>query len=353
MAVLTETMVRALIAAGLAAPSAENHHYVQFAWNGVDTLTLQESPAAYPPSRVFNAHILSLIGAGAMVENIIMRASQDGFAVDVDETLGSPWRISLHFQAVAGLLADPFASAIAARHTNRKWFRSPGLSATQKNDVEAQLAACSASGRVLWLDQPDQRKQALSLVWRAESERFKSAELHQELFSAVRFDVGWEATATEGLPPGSLEVEKPMRAGFQMMSHWPVARALSLFGAHRMMGLRAGYLPLRGAPNLAVIATTGELAPACFEGGRLLERLWLQATAYGFSVQPLAASCLLAMPGWRGVTPACASALQRGWERLIGSQHMPIALVRIGTADPVSLRTGRQQVSSMAVSGLA
>lgn len=352
MAVLTETMVRALIAAGLAAPSAENHHYVQFAWNGVDTLTLQESPASYAPSRIFNAHILSLIGAGAMLENIIMRASQDGFAVVADETLGSPWRIRMRFQAPGGLPADPLASAIAARHTNRKWFRNPGLSVTQKNHIEALLAACSASGGVFWFDQPRQRKQALSLVWRAESERFKSAELHQELFSAVRFDVGWDETTAEGLPRGSLEVEKPMRAGFQMMSHWPVARVLSLFGGHRMMGLRAAYLPARGAPNLAVITTTGELAPACFEGGRLLERFWLQATAYGFSVQPLAASCLLAMPGWRGVTPACAWALQRGWEQLIGPQRIPIALVRIGTADPVSVRTGRQQLGSVVVSGL-
>lgn len=353
MAVLSETMVRALIAAGLAAPSAENQHHVQFAWDGVDTLTLQELLPASQHARAFNAHVLSLIGAGAMMENIIIRAAQDGLAVQVEHTLEAPWRLRLLFRASHGLMADPLAGAIAGRHTNRKWFRSPGLTPSQKTAIDTLVQASSSSERLFWLDQPKLRKQALGLIWRAESERFKSIELHQELFGAVRFDVGWEATAAAGLPPGSLEVEKFMRPGLRMMSHWPVAKALSLVGAHKMMGLRAGYLPARGAPDLLVIATPRLLAPGCLGGGRLLERIWLQATAYGLSVQPLAASCLLAMPGWHGVSEACASDLRRGWQQLIGPQFMPIVLLRIGTADPVSVRTARQALSSVAVSGLS
>ena len=352
MGVLTKEIVTKLITAGLAAPSAENHHYVDFAWNGSETITLRWLPPDNIGAHAFNARILSLIGAGTMIENIVIRASHEGLGVEIEEKLASPWLILLHFQPISTLVADPLDTVIVARHTNRKWFRNPGLSATQKHEIEELRSPFSKTEHFFWLDQPPQRDAVLKLIWRAESERFKSAALHQELFSAVRFDLGWNATAEEGLPPGSLEVEKLMRPGFEMMSHWPLAKALSMLGAHRMMGLRAAYLPARGAPNLAVIATTQQLEPGCLAAGRLLERIWLKVTEYGLSMQPLVASCLLSLPGWHGVSPTCALKLEQGWNKLIGPEILPVVLFRIGTADPVTVRTSRKPVTSIRIDGL-
>lgn len=353
MGVLSRQIVTDLITAGLAAPSAENHHFVEFSWSGADTLSLRCRPPGALGAAGFNPRILALLGFGAMLENIVLRASQQGLGVEIEGERELPWSLELHFRASGGALGAPLAAQIGARHTNRKWYRNPGLSAAQKQVIDTIAAPLSATEQLFWLDQPGPRKGVLELIWRAESERFKSAELHRELFSAVRFDVGWDASCDQGLPPGSLEVEKLMRPGFSMMAHWPVAKALAVLGGHRMMGLRAAYLPARGAPNLAVIATTQPLEPGCLAAGRLLQRIWLQVSAYGLAMQPLAASCLLSLPGWQGVSPACASQLQLGWARLIGPAASPMILFRVGTADPVSVRTSRPALASLNIAGLS
>lgn len=87
--------------------------------------------------------------------------------------------------------ADPLSAHIEARHTNRRFYQRTRLSTARLEQLNA--AALRVPGTQLrWLDAPAQRRPALRAIRLAETERFKQRELHHELFSAVRFDVGWK-----------------------------------------------------------------------------------------------------------------------------------------------------------------
>ena len=104
-------------------------------------------------------------------------------------------------------------AALTRRHTNRRFFRGPPMTAREKEGLETEVAA-TPGARLLWLDDRDTRRRALQLIRIAERERFRDRHLHEELFSGIRFDVGWHSAAPEGLAPGSLEVEAPLRRAF-------------------------------------------------------------------------------------------------------------------------------------------
>lgn len=184
----------------------------------------------------------------------------------------------------------------------------------------------------------------------AETERFKRAELHAELFGAIRFDLGWHRSSGEWLPPGALEVESPMRPVFSQLRHWPLMRAASWFGGHALLGLRAGYFPCVTAPHLGLILASDESEPlANLNAGRALQRAWLAATAEGLAFQPMAAATALARqrPGGGWVSEATSRTLRDGLDKLASgsTNQRPYMLFRTGLAAAPTLTTQRLPVA--------
>ena len=224
------------------------------------------------------------------------------------------------------------------RHTNRRVMLSgPAVVERADGDRSAKEVGAIAGVRLLWLDAPELRRQALRLVTIAETERFRSEPLHADLFSSIRFDVGWHATASEGLPPGALEIEPPMRPLFKALRHWRVMRVLAASRrAPASSVLRAAYLPCRTAPHVCALATSLDLDRGAVAVGRALERIWLRDDlAYGLAFQPLAGAALLALEGYRDVDEGVRRRLASGWSRLC-ADALPLMVFRIGHARPPS-----------------
>ena len=179
---------------------------------------------------------------------------------------------------------------------------------------------------------------------RAETERFHNQQLHEELFSAIRFDVGWHRACEEGLPPGALGVEPPLRGLFALLRHWPVMRLANRIGAYHVLGLRSCYLPCRLAPNLGLLAVKKTDTASVFEAGRAFQRLWLTATLQGRVLQPMPASALYALDGSteEGIPNRLQQALKAGWQACLGGS-IPLMLFRMGMAIPSSIKAGRPQ----------
>jgi hypothetical protein len=190
----------------------------------------------------------------------------------------------------------------------------------------------------------------LALIWQAESERFLNPLLHAEIFRSIRFDLGWRESADDHLPPGALEIERPMRLGFKLLRHWPRMRLFSLVGGHRLLGLRAAWLPCWQAPHLGVVSVEeGSSLPAsAAAAGMAFEAAWLQSTALGLAVQPMAASPLYACaePCNEGVRHRVRHDLQAGWQALL-PRRVPMMVFRLGYADPPTVRTTRPALQQM------
>ena len=326
--------VLALIEAGIRAPSADNRHRIWFEARP-DGLSIR-TDRAFLESDQRHRTILSLISVGAVVENILIRASALGFSGRVK--FASDWRSTTVIADIswtgAAVERDPLSDAIDSRHTNRRFFHGTALDPRERRLLDAQTDNMQPVNWI-WFE-GDRRAAVLRLIAAAESSRFAHEPLHQELFEAIRFDVGWRDTCDLGLPPGALEVEPFLRQAFAMLRHWNVMRRLKTMGVHRLLGVRAGYLPCRLSHHLCGITVVGEPELGAPAAGRALQRFWLEATRLGLALQPLAAATVLA---W-GPEAALATTLRGQWGR-IAPGLTPLLLLRLGRAPAPSVVTSR------------
>lgn len=324
--------LHAILECAILAPSADNQHRVRFGL-AEDTISIR-STAVLPPAGGYK-RVLALLSLGALSENLAIAASRFGMRGEpvLFPDPSEPDLIVRVCLEPDRATPDPLWEMIPLRHTNRRVrFHGPGMTTAERGELEAAVRAHPAC-QLSWLDHPQQRRQALRLMRRAETERFYNRVLHEELFSAIRFDVGWGNAAQEGLPPGALGVEPPLRPFFSLLRHWPAMRIANLLGAHRMLGWRSCDLPCRLAPHLGVLAVKKLDEQSVFDAGRAFQRLWLVATRHGRVLQPMPASALYALDGARaeGIPLTLQRALAAGWKASLG-EVWPVMVFRMGKA---------------------
>lgn len=342
-----------ILRAGIAAPSADNSQPWRFEWSGDDLDVHIDAQRSGSISDT--RYVLSDLATGACVENMVIRARSFALAAEIetfpredDERWAA--RIRWH-HAPDSVQADPLAAAIESRHTDRRFpWRGPISAQTQ-----AQLAtqAQRIPGQQLyWPDTAGRRRQALRIIRQAETLRFRSPALHAELFSSIRFAAGWRSACDEGLAPATLAVEAPMRPLFQALRHPAMMRALKRVGAATLLGWRSAALPVRLSPGLCACVAPSRARSDILACGRALQRVWLQATLAGLSVQPYAAAGVLGL-GFVPVEPplqATQSRLQADLEALCTPGH-GVVFLRLGyTGKAPPVRNGRRAPDSFATS---
>jgi len=338
-----------ILCAGIAAPSADNSQPWRFAWCG-DALDLRIDVGR--SGRVSDTrYVLSDLAAGACLENMLIHARSLGYAADLqifprrDDEL---WVARIRWRRDPECNApEPLAGAIALRHTDRRFpWRGPVTT-----DARARLDAQGRSipgQRLWWPRTPRERKAALRVIRQAETLRFRSPTLHAELFSSIRFCAGWRAACEEGLAPATLAVEPPLRPVFQALRRPAVMTALKRLGAASALGWRSAWLPIRLSPGLCLIVIPSTARSDVLAGGRALQRVWLQATLDGLSVQPYAAAGVLSL----GFVPV-ESAFERPLSRLGSALHALCApgyglvFLRLGyVRSAPRARSGRRALAS-------
>lgn len=306
-----------ILDAGIAAPSADNSQPWEFAWCGDDALDLRID--ASRSGRVSDTrHVLSDLAAGACLENMIVRGRSLGHAAELqifprpDDEL---WVARIHWRPDPdGGQPEPLAAAIEQRHTDRSFpWRGP-IDADTRARLDAQ-ATLIPGQRLYWPKTPRERNAALGIIRQAEALRFKSPALHAELFSSIRFSEGWHTDCEEGLAPAALAVEPPLRPFFQMLRRPGAMHMFNRLGAASVLGWRSAWLPIRLSPGLCLVVIPSTARADVLAGGRALQRVWLQATLEGLSVQPYAAAGVLSLgfvpvePGFQRAVSDLASAL--------------------------------------------
>lgn len=344
---VTKDQLDFILQSAILAPSADNHHRVKFKRED-NSLSILSSEQELPPHDSYR-FILDLLSIGAVVENIAVAASRFGFGADVCllPDPSSPRLLSRILFDERG--SDPTSKelwpAIALRHTNRSLrFRGPALSGDERTRLDSAIASFPGCALV-WLDQAKRRRSVLDLMHRAESERFRNRVLHREMFSSIRFEVGWQSSTTEGLPPGALGIEAPLQPFFGILRHWPILRVANALGAHRMLGFRSAALPSRIAPDLALVVVKTFDNESIFDAGRALQRTWLGLTAMGRVAQPLPAAPLYALPSASrdGIPHHLQVHLANRWKHEF-PDVIPVMAIRIGRARTPLVVAGRPPV---------
>ncbi|HEX5353729.1 MAG TPA: hypothetical protein VFW60_06590 [Rhodanobacteraceae bacterium] len=338
-----------ILCAGIAAPSADNSQPWRFAWNG-DDLDLRID--AERSGRVSDSrYVLSDLAAGTCLENMLVHARSLGYAADLqmfprhDDEL---WVARIHWRRDPTYdHPEPLAGAIEQRHTDRRFpWRGPITVDTQAR-LNAQAQAISGP-RLWWPHSSHERKAALTVIRQAETLRFRSPALHAELFSSIRFSAGWQIVCEEGLAPAALAVEPPLRPVFQALRRPALMTLLNRLGAASMLGWRSAWLPTRLSPGLCLIIIPSKARSDVLAGGRALQRVWLQATLDGLSVQPYAAAGVLGL-GFVPVEPALQAPLSHlgSVMRDLGRPGYGLVFLRLGhVRSAPRVRGGRRALAS-------
>jgi hypothetical protein len=336
--------VVSILEAGVLAPSGDNHHCFEVQASS-DSIRLFGNRAYM--TAPYHRRVLSLLSFGAVIENMSIRAARLGYQTSVawHPDGAEPALIAQMTLTKGEPVASALDLAIARRHTNRGVFYS-GPKLTEAELKHFQQALVDIEGvRLDFFDSRGRRAKLLRLITLAEAERFNTRSLHEDLFSSVRFDVGWHATADEGLPPGALGVEPGMRWAFAQLRRWSVMKVLRRIGFHRVLGFRAAYLPCRLAPHCGVLTTRLPLERGALAVGRALQRSWLEAESRGLAFQPFAGAALLALAEYREVPSETGERLRQGWREL--TDETPLMVFRLGHASPPSVRTRRPTLASL------
>jgi hypothetical protein len=345
MATPTPDQIRFILESGILAPSADNHHQIRFEVEE-DLLKVWFSGGQLPETGGYK-RALAMLSLGAVSENLTISATR--FAIQADpELFPNPAEPDLVFQVKWGLgggEADPLWKEIPRRHTNRSvHFHGPSMGPEEQSTF-VRAATHFPGCQLIWLDSPEMKAQVLRLMRLAEGERFRNRLLHEELFSTIRFEAGWQQSCEEGLPPAALGIERPLRPAFALLRHWPIMRLVNLMGGYRFLGWRAAHIPCRLAPHLGLVTVDQFDDRTIFDAGRTFQRAWLGATRLGLALQPMPASAIFALPGatHEGVPAPLQNYLQQGWQAMFKSSQ-PLMLFRIGRANPPAITTARKPV---------
>lgn len=291
-----QDIIRYILRAGVQAPSGDNAQ----PWNVVidrDSIELYLDPHA--DSSFFNVQqIASIISCGAVVENMVIAATK--FGLDAQITL-QPDKAKPDLMARVDLFLNQtepssLADSIWNRETNRKPYKKKRIPEELQDRIKSHAEAFEGCRIDLIMERKDLRKLA-RIVYKVDRIRTEHRPLHEHLMRMIRFSEREMYKERTGLPLKNLEAGLAGELFLRGTKSWKVMAAINRIGLGRMVPAFA-YRGILASAGAALLTVEGLQTENFLRGGRGLERIWLELTRAGVSVQPMTAITLFWMR-WR------------------------------------------------------
>jgi hypothetical protein len=338
-----------IIEAGTQAPSGDNCQPWRFQM-GADSIDLFNVPDQ--DDSLYNyRQRASLIALGACIENMLIAAAHLGLEAQVDyfPDPGDVRHVA-HMTLSRGInLPDSLYPAIAERTINRKKYSGGALSPEQSLALAA--AGRLVPGSALVLHQ-DERKISVAADLVACSDRlvFENPSLHGFLFDHLRWNPKDAEASRDGMDILTLELAPRDKLFFPLLKHFNLVRLARGFGATRLIAANARKLML-SASAVGLISIATDANTSWLSSGRLLERVWLEATRLGLAFHLMTGITLLLQK----VREGDAEGLGRNnlelltkaealLTKLTGDTAITALLFRVGFCSPPSGRSLRRTV---------
>lgn len=314
---LTEAAARFLVAHAIWAPSGGNSQPWRFERRGGSLR------CAYQADRAASFLDMSGFGRklalGAAIENMCIAAGTVGLQAEVMLADLSDTAADLHFRPTA-VQEHPLRAQIPQRVTNRGLTNTEPLPAGLSETLAAR--AHEAQLELKLLTNVQARVQAAAVLGELDRLRLLIEPYHRELFAELRWDHRSVLETRTGLDIHSLELSEADMAGISVMERWDVCaflRAHSLGGASRSAARRAA----EGCSAIGLVSAPSSMGT--IEGGRRLQRLWLEATRLGLALHPWAPglAMLARAETGDGLSTAEANAIRGQMEHLFSLWAMP------------------------------
>lgn len=297
----------------------------------------------------------SVLAIGAAVENMVLAAGAIGldcqiesFPVSDDPQLvcrlrftrrPRPWPASTQFKQ------------IPRRVTNRRLGPRRPLGSEASELLEIALAG---NGRLILITDASALEELGQLIGTTDRLQFLSKKMHRALLSELRWSPEATARTRTGIDIATLELSAADAAAMRVVALWPAMAFLKRVGGGRALE-RGAHKSIAAASAVGLLTMPCAGMPAFFEGGRIMERLWLAATARGLALQPYTALVYLLdryTDGAEGYTEderRELAQLHRRYTKIIDipEGHVGLLLFRLAYADPPTARSLRLPVESV------
>ena len=284
----------------------------------------------------------TLIALGAAIQNAELEAQAQGYAPQTEFRESGSCVAVMTFNE-GGSLDEDSASlrdVICERHSNRKAYkkaplspevRSALLSASREEDTDLKLSLVESNNTMQVISR------ALTTM---EETALGNKNLHKFFFSEILWSAEENRAGKQGLYIKTLELPPPAQAMFRLLKHWGFARFLAAIGFPKMVA-QTNAKQNASASAFGVITAVKSDRTTYLKVGKLMERLWLLATAEGLSFQIVTGITFLA----RSLrTPEVAQLFSPAEQERINAAHAiikknvddarePILIFRIGTGD--------------------
>ncbi|MDX9708227.1 MAG: hypothetical protein RBT64_01620 [Trichloromonas sp.] len=348
---MTDDRIAHLLKLAAAAPSGDNCQ----PWKLVlDEGRLQLFNRPDQDTSLYNhAQRASLLAHGALLENLAIAAPGLGLRVEIRlfPDPAAPEHVAEVLFADGDTAKDPLNDWIERRCTNRKKYVPIPLTEFQRRELVA-APADGAVARVHLAHEPGEVRTLAGLLAKNDRLVFENRNLHAFLFDHLRWSDEEARTTGDGMDIKTLELAPPDRLAFPLLKHWPLVGFLNRLGLPHLIEHTA--LKLLGSSAGIAGVSLPDLEPATLvRGGRGMQRFWLQATALGLAVQPVAGLALLVQRLRSGnndeldeAQRALVTEVGAGLDGVFGNAGHPLVMCfRLGTCAPPSARALRRPVA--------
>lgn len=248
----------------------------------------------------------SYLAHGALVENIVLLAKQEGYQVKV-----------LAFQNEKDCLAhliftstekstNKITQVIAQRTTNRKLYKNVPLTPESLHAI-TQSTTLPEGVLVTCIEDREIIKEISRCVSVNERLLMENKTLHDFLFTKIRWSKK-EEQQDPGLYIKTMEFPLPVAFMFRYILHsWNMVSFLNRFGFSRFISSQS-QATYAACSAILVFTVSEESNLLFFNTGRALERIWLTATTQDLSLHPLGAMPYLGQRVRGGDTQAFSEA---------------------------------------------
>jgi len=291
--IMNKALVEQILQAAVMAPSGDNVQpwdlQVSENFTVINLYNLPEKDHS-----IYNyQQAASYIAHGALIENILISAKHLGCHADYQlfPQADNDNHIATISLSPAEPQSDPYYEAIFKRRTNRFPYQKKAISDQSLQALKESvknLDTCHIS-LVNQQDKIDQLAKELKVNDRIV---FECKEIHQFLFDKIRWNQQQIEETQDGMPVDVLGLNRFEKLAFPLLRFWGYVKIANLLGLSRIIELKCWW-NCKQASLLGMISVQGNDKRAFIEGGRAVQRLWLEATVQGLALQPIIGLTLL------------------------------------------------------------
>lgn len=345
--------IQKIIDAGIKAPSGDNCQPWSFAADGkrIDIFNLPERDRS-----LYNYQQRAcLVANGACIENMLIAAPHYGLRAEpfYFPDPGNPQHLARLELSDAEAQHDPLFAAIATRGINRKPYRGGQLAPHAADSLRQAASGTGTLGCAFKLLQEDEKNSAAEVAALSDRLVFENPRLHGFLFEQLRWTPEEAERTRDGLDIRTLELSPPDRLLFPLLKNFQLVSLIAKFGATRLIAANARKLML--SASAAGIITISDDAPASWlHAGRMLERVWLEASRQGLAFHLMTGITLMAgrvrdgaLEGLEGNNISLIRQAESLLKKVSGTESPVALLFRIGTAPQPSARSLRKNPDNL------